>query len=542
MTEEVKILHIVDIVSNLDDTQLGMESINDTDLGYKMLCYKDANGNAHKILAKNQDAYIKDLRLTGSTTTGTTGMLKHDTNGDVTGGKITVDTFNNDILSDGPIAGGDLSGSGTVGYLAEFTDTDEVGDSTILHSSNLYLVNGQTTDHSLTDGIVLNQLEVNGNSMFDGVAYFINKARFNDAINCCFGSDEQAKIKWNNVNLSYKHLLVSLDDSSYKTMVLARNSDISSGTDFGSVTDPTLILKAANSTEAERTALSHNLIKSFDGDFKLVADNIIIPSAVDGNSVSSSDDCVVVGTSNTLYEAYTCFVVGNNHNVGGFNNCVVGAYLTATGSYSAVFGQTNSCTGSRALCAGSTNTHSGDYGITVGRDNENSQNYTSVNGRYAKALWDYGSFFSNAKIGSGTPAVGDSQCFQSTMLCRHTEATDTVPLAATGTGTTSGIKVPEGMQISFLVMLHAAYEGSGNGYEISLRRITCSNASSDIIRVDSDELSVNTGGTYTFGWSFSYDETNDFVNINVTPSNAAPANIVAHIGLGTMLKSEQIVS
>jgi hypothetical protein len=100
-----RIFRIQDAVASINDGQICIEDGNDSDLGFRMFGYKDGNGVTQKCLAKNQDAYIQDLRLNGSTTIGETGLLKHDTNGDVTGGKLSIAELE-DLLTESLPTGG----------------------------------------------------------------------------------------------------------------------------------------------------------------------------------------------------------------------------------------------------------------------------------------------------------------------------------------------------------------------------------------------------------------------------------------------------
>jgi hypothetical protein len=100
-----RIFRIQDAVASINDGQICIEDGNDSDLGFRMFGYKDGNGVTQKCLAKNQDAYIQDLRLSGSTTIGETGLLKHDTNGDVTGGKLSIAELE-DLLTESLPTGG----------------------------------------------------------------------------------------------------------------------------------------------------------------------------------------------------------------------------------------------------------------------------------------------------------------------------------------------------------------------------------------------------------------------------------------------------
>jgi hypothetical protein len=102
---EKKILRIANQPENISNGQIAIGNTVDAEIGIKLLNWRDHDGNARRALAKGQPGLLSTLTLNAATTTGTTGLLKHDTNGTVTGGKITVAEFNA-LLSDGPISGG----------------------------------------------------------------------------------------------------------------------------------------------------------------------------------------------------------------------------------------------------------------------------------------------------------------------------------------------------------------------------------------------------------------------------------------------------
>ena len=86
--------------SALNAQQIGVESSADADLGFKMYGGKDDAGAITKFLAKGKPGIMSTLNLSGGSTTGDAGLLKHDTLGDITGGQMTVSEFNT-YISDG---------------------------------------------------------------------------------------------------------------------------------------------------------------------------------------------------------------------------------------------------------------------------------------------------------------------------------------------------------------------------------------------------------------------------------------------------------
>jgi hypothetical protein len=90
-----KILHIVaSSIANISNKQIGVLSGNDADLGYPAWGGKDGSGNVTLWLAKEKKAVVSDLKITDTTTTGSVGILQHDSNGDITG-KADIETLAN---------------------------------------------------------------------------------------------------------------------------------------------------------------------------------------------------------------------------------------------------------------------------------------------------------------------------------------------------------------------------------------------------------------------------------------------------------------
>ena len=110
MANETKeILRIAGPLANLGLGQIGYELENDPALGFKMWGGKDASGVVSKFLAKGKPGLLQTLTLSGATTTGEVGFLKHDEQGNITGGySSTVDSiteindvdFTKDVVND----------------------------------------------------------------------------------------------------------------------------------------------------------------------------------------------------------------------------------------------------------------------------------------------------------------------------------------------------------------------------------------------------------------------------------------------------------
>ena len=84
LEKKIKHISIADL-DNLGNTQLGVMSGNDSDLGYPMWGGKDINGALTHWLAKDQPGQLTIVTLTGATTTSAAGILQHDAAGAVTG-------------------------------------------------------------------------------------------------------------------------------------------------------------------------------------------------------------------------------------------------------------------------------------------------------------------------------------------------------------------------------------------------------------------------------------------------------------------------
>lgn len=84
--EEKSIIHIEGDGNNLGNGQIGVESVVDPTLGYRMWVGKDMQGFVTKWLAKGKPGLLTTLQLSGASTIGSVGYLKHDAQGNITGG------------------------------------------------------------------------------------------------------------------------------------------------------------------------------------------------------------------------------------------------------------------------------------------------------------------------------------------------------------------------------------------------------------------------------------------------------------------------
>lgn len=102
MVDEIKFLGQHSDVSAIDNAQMCFETTYDADLGYRMRAVKTPEGVSLKLLAKGFPGLLTTLKLTDASTSGTTGFIRHDTDGMLYGGKISVATLNS-FLTDGPL-------------------------------------------------------------------------------------------------------------------------------------------------------------------------------------------------------------------------------------------------------------------------------------------------------------------------------------------------------------------------------------------------------------------------------------------------------
>lgn len=395
-TEEVEILHIEGVLSSLSKKQIGIEATPDADLGFRMWGGKDndGSGNVTKFLAKGQDAYIDELRLEGPTTIGEIGMLKHDTNGDITGGQITVDYFNTNILSDGPIGGGDVLGSGTANTLAMWTDTDTIGDSSITKSSNLYSVNSESTSHSVTNGIVLSQLEVNGTSFFDSTASFYTNAFFPDNAEILLGDDTDDVLRHGTGQNPHSLMLGLGDDSN--AVIVSREADMGTDYGLGPFTNPTVVLKGTGTTAADRTELSHGLVNVASGDYQVNANNFIYDYDPDSHTFDDTfgvaTGCAVFGEEHTVHGQYSAntAIFGSENEVNGSGSLISGHNNDCTNvTYSMIGGTLNNVDTRYSIVGGQSNTVTDDYGGVFGQSNANHGHHSLVAGNDITSYSDY---------------------------------------------------------------------------------------------------------------------------------------------------------
>ena len=88
MPDQKAIFHIVEDLSLLGNSQMGVQTNVDGELGFRMWGGKDASGALTQWLAKGKAGSLTTLKLTGPTTTSTAGVLQHDSDGNVYGGTL----------------------------------------------------------------------------------------------------------------------------------------------------------------------------------------------------------------------------------------------------------------------------------------------------------------------------------------------------------------------------------------------------------------------------------------------------------------------
>jgi hypothetical protein len=90
MTDYRRIQRIGDSVANVNPGQIAVELTPDAELGFRMYGGRDYAGNVQHWLARNKPGLLSTLRLSGSTTVGSAGFLKHDASGNITGKHTAV--------------------------------------------------------------------------------------------------------------------------------------------------------------------------------------------------------------------------------------------------------------------------------------------------------------------------------------------------------------------------------------------------------------------------------------------------------------------
>jgi hypothetical protein len=132
MVEEYKILRIEDSISSISPGQIGVEVAAHEVLGIPAWGGKDYSGEVSRWAALDRNARFVDLTLTGTTTTGEEGILKHNAAGVVTGGQLTIEELN-DLISDGPLGPAYWDRDVGEGYLfpVNVSDTIVIGDGAI---------------------------------------------------------------------------------------------------------------------------------------------------------------------------------------------------------------------------------------------------------------------------------------------------------------------------------------------------------------------------------------------------------------------------
>jgi hypothetical protein len=84
MSEIIQFKRMNLLSGSIGNLQLTIEPTNDPDLGFKMLGYRDGSSVDYKLLAKNQAASVKSVKVTDF---GTVGFVKNDVLGNLIGGQ-----------------------------------------------------------------------------------------------------------------------------------------------------------------------------------------------------------------------------------------------------------------------------------------------------------------------------------------------------------------------------------------------------------------------------------------------------------------------
>lgn len=97
-TEDINFKVLEEFATNLTNGKFAVEPSLDSDLNFVMMAYRDYTGAIQKVLAKDQAAYVKSLRITDFS--GSNGLLHHDSFGDIEGGQVTIAELNSFVSDD----------------------------------------------------------------------------------------------------------------------------------------------------------------------------------------------------------------------------------------------------------------------------------------------------------------------------------------------------------------------------------------------------------------------------------------------------------
>lgn len=543
MTEYVKIIRQNKTLSGLANKQIGVETAADVDLGYCAWGGKDANGHITRWLAAREPGLLTTLKLSGGSTTGSVGLLQHDTNGLISGGINSWADFTT-IITDAPSGGEGGPGTGTPGTLPIWATTSTLGDSAVTQSGTLIRVNAAATSHTLSHGIITPALEVNTAAYIDGVLNTYGQHTADNDINLLdmksvtLGTGIDAVLRWDTVQ-SPDTLLLGLGADS-NTLIVSRKADMTTNFDYPLRTDPTIFIRGAGVTSNEYLAISDGLIETGAGTPFLrlnIAGGAGSIYAGSVNMYSGVTYSVGVGNTVVVANSYT-MALGRDLTVGGVYNAVFGRGHTVANDGNLVGGIYHSISGSYNLIGGANNGSVGDYpslGLIYGELNLSNFDHTTLSGKEAKALWSYGRFFATGKLA----VTGDVQGFDGVFLRRHTASKVEVELTSTGSGA-SPLLVPIGSMMSFLVVVGGSYEG-GDGLEAHAYLVLAVHTPANGVVVYSVEMA-----NPTFGASLSNgcgqvriwaNASGNSVGIFVTPESAAPMNWFASITAGGMCPS-----
>lgn len=509
--EEKRIYRIIeDTPSNLSPKQIAIQASDDSDLGFKMLYWRDANSLINYALAKDQPGWLESLKCSEELWLGDNKetVLGWDTTQTPAALMLGLGSVSNSMMI---CREADVGTDYALGLYTDPTLVMKAAGTTVAERTEI--------SHGLIN-VASGDIQVNANNfIYD---YNPDSHTFIGVPTANFITGEG-----HTVNSQYTH----------HSAIFGRGNSVNGG-------------------------------YSIDGGYQNT-DNGSFNVLGGYNNTNNGSECGVFGTDNTLGvyndncvvggENVTLsgspgghnLVVGEDINCNGHHNVVSGDTQVVNGDYCSVFGQENNIASDSnwviaggsyndldgadcAIVGGTSNDVNAGYGLTIGTSNENNHDSAIVHGAFAITEWNMGRFFSTARLDGATNGI--SQCFDSTMLCRHTTATDQVVLTRDGSGSTSPLVINAETAYRFTVSILSAEE-TNTGLEYHEFSVYAYRGATGGIGCYELQVRNNQTNGPVITVQFYENNTDHTVEIKVTPQSTNPTNIVAHIYAGIKIKS-----
>jgi len=537
-TDDKLILRIQNSIENLGDGQIGVETGNHPFTGHRMYGGVDGAGNAQRWLALDERARSESISLIGSTTTGTTGLLKHDTAGAVTGGQLTEAALNDLIVGD-PI-GGVLSLASTDG------GTQRTGDLLLLAGQNVFIDDTDDGDGFVFSAIVeeviysADSVTLTTGTLIDGDVDSTHEPDDDDA----YEVQEVSGVPGFDILFDF----VAVDDfdkvtvrlkydgaGSHVSDVQLYNYNTTTWDDIGSFTLSVSwqtiempIISALNYIDGgdSRVRLYHsqNGIASHDIHIDYLA---LVRNTGGGSALVRPEGEVVFGTGTSVTsDPYFIFdntaksiVLGNSGTASGTNALAIGASATASGNNSFA----------RGVSATASAYHSFAEGPLCNAAHPNA----AARGNGASSDWEGAEHFCSGRING----AHNSQCMSRMALAIETTDDTATTMRYDLTDAVSPLACPDGcMQYYEIIVSACSTGGTYSGIKIFKMRLL-------IMRIDPDLNSVSIDGAVSVledrgalpaGVTITKteDDTNKAINIRVTGHATTDITWVAHISRG----------